>query len=425
MDSNTLAMAAALALLVRIGHTLHTLGCVRARNVAAVAARAALTTACIVLAVYLLGRGLSWLDGGASDVNQRRTMIGEDIPAGPRRIEGLGVFFASPTSFLSILALSLLPASLVEAATAERARVRGVILASLSLTLFVLPVLISAGWAATSSFDRPRGEGSYAASLSGVGRIWPVVAAHLVAGAGAIAIAKTIGGRSGKYNRDGSANLIPAHALPLIVGGDLLLLLGLPMMAAALAGDLAARVVNTLLAASAAALVAALMTRLRERRIDVQAAWQGVVGGAVAGSVSGAAYPTLAVSIGVFVGVLLPAVSRKLDLRWRVDEPTGLAAPHLLGALLGAVGAGIESALESGASTGSGMILGSIVACGCILAALLVAALAFVPALVLKQIGWLRVDEIAESEGLDLAQHDVNAYPDFQQTLIKSYHLRQ
>jgi ammonia channel protein AmtB len=30
-----------------------------------------------------------------------------------------------------------------------------------------------------------------------------------------------------------------------------------------------------------------------------------------------------------------------------------------------------------------------------------------------------------ELDGLDLAEHDLNAYPDFQQTTIKSYHLRE
>jgi ammonium transporter, Amt family len=30
-----------------------------------------------------------------------------------------------------------------------------------------------------------------------------------------------------------------------------------------------------------------------------------------------------------------------------------------------------------------------------------------------------------ELDGADLAEHDVNAYPDFQQNMIKSHHLRQ
>jgi ammonia channel protein AmtB len=53
---------------------------------------------------------------------------------------------------------------------------------------------------------------------------------------------------------------------------------------------------------------------------------------------------------------------------------------------------------------------------GVLVAALLAAARLFGP---------LRRREEEAFEGLDLAEHDVNAYPDFQQNLIRSYHLRE
>jgi len=43
----------------------------------------------------------------------------------------------------------------------------------------------------------------------------------------------------------------------------------------------------------------------------------------------------------------------------------------------------------------------------------------------LRNIAALRVREEDEFDGLDLAEHDIAAYPDFQQTTIKSYHLRE
>jgi ammonia channel protein AmtB len=43
----------------------------------------------------------------------------------------------------------------------------------------------------------------------------------------------------------------------------------------------------------------------------------------------------------------------------------------------------------------------------------------------LKMIGSLRVVEADEFDGLDIGEHDINSYPDFQQTTIKSYHLRE
>jgi ammonia channel protein AmtB len=45
--------------------------------------------------------------------------------------------------------------------------------------------------------------------------------------------------------------------------------------------------------------------------------------------------------------------------------------------------------------------------------------------LALKKLNMLRVTEADELDGLDIGEHDINSYPDFQQTTIKSYHLRE
>jgi hypothetical protein len=43
----------------------------------------------------------------------------------------------------------------------------------------------------------------------------------------------------------------------------------------------------------------------------------------------------------------------------------------------------------------------------------------------LKATTKIRASEADEFDGLDLAEHDIGAYPDFQQNTIKSYHLRE
>jgi ammonia channel protein AmtB len=45
--------------------------------------------------------------------------------------------------------------------------------------------------------------------------------------------------------------------------------------------------------------------------------------------------------------------------------------------------------------------------------------------LLLKRGPGVRAREADEFDGLDLAEHDIGSYPDFQQTMIKSYHLRE
>jgi Amt family ammonium transporter len=210
-----------------------------------------------------------------------------------------------------------------------------------------------------------------------------------------------------------------------MISGAVLLIVGVPMMAAAIPGDPAARFANALLAASAAALSGIAVEFRRHGRIDAAGPWGAALGGLVAGSLSGPALPFVAIVLGAIVGLLEPIFRRKLDLKLRIDEPSGLSLPHLLGGLAGAIGATLGAAVEGRVGAGEVALLSSIGFSAAIVVAVVGIVVAYLAATIVGKAGGLRVDKDAEAEGLDLARHDVNAYPDFQQTLIKSYHLRQ
>lgn len=400
MNVQLLAIIGALALLTRFGHTLHIMGAVRARSVAAVAARSLIGTASLVLLIFLVGYATA------------QARVDPEVAA----VDWMVVYFTTPGAFLAIVTAALLPASMIGGATAERARVLGSLLLVVFLTLAVLPSLAWAG-------------GKIAGPINGgaPGLLWPLIVSHLVAATAGLSLAWTIGPRTGKYNRDGSANFIPAHSLPTMITGDLLLLIGLPMMASAatFGAETGGRVVNALLGASAATVLASCASALRGRRFDVMQPWFAAIAGSVCGSISAPAAPLVAIAMGAVVGFLLPIVCVKTDLRLRIDEASGLALPHLLGAVGGAIGAvlGIQGDPDPSSRpvwVDVLLMLAAVVAV--VFGSLLATAL---PALVLHRLGWLRVGPEVENEGLDLGQHDINAYPDFQQTLIKSYHLRQ
>lgn len=400
MSPHLLAVLGTLALLTRFGHTLHIMGAVRARSVAAVAARSLIGTACLVLLTFLVGRTCAhFFDDPTSPGGSLVTS-----------------YFVSPGAFLAILSLAMLPASLIGGATAERARVRGLLLITLAVTFVIAPLL---AWTGLKIAGEIEGD------APSIGLLGPLIVAHLVAATSGLALARAIGPRVGKYNRDGSANFIPAHNLPLMLTGDLLLLIGLPMLAAALGDQPGSRVVNSLLAASAATLATVIVSTVRVGRFDIMQPWSAVIAGVVCGSLSAAEAPLLAIGLGTVVGLLLPVLSVKIDLRLHVDETSGLAVPHLLGATLGALGA--ATAPYFGSAEPPYPLWRALVAMlAAIIVILVVSVLATtLLALTLKRLGWLRVDEQVEQEGLDLGQHDINAYPDFQQTMIKSYHLRQ
>jgi len=83
---------------------------------------------------------------------------------------------------------------------------------------------------------------------------------HLAAGMSALAVAILVGPRTGKYNRDGSSNMIPGHSLPMASVGVIVMLVAWgPYVLGAGAlyrGFGVYGVVNVLLAGSAGALAA-------------------------------------------------------------------------------------------------------------------------------------------------------------------------
>jgi ammonium transporter, Amt family len=244
-------------------------------------------------------------------------------------------------------------------------------------------------------------------------------AIHLAAGMSALAVALVLGPRSGKYNRDGSSNMIPGHSLPLASVGVLMLLVAwLPYVIGASAANahLTGRTpANVLLAGAAAGLAALVSSVVRYGKGDVVLVYSGLLGGLVA--ITGAAnvLPTYgAVAVGAIAGLIVPYVMVHIDLRFKVDDPSGAVAIHGVGGLIGALVPGIYGIRQLGVQA-----LGALAIA--LLALLAVAGLL----VVLKKTVGIRSKEADEFDGLDLAEHDLNAYPDFQQTTIKSYHLRE
>jgi len=224
--------------------------------------------------------------------------------------------------------------------------------------------------------------------------------------------------------------MIPGHNLPLASVGVLVILAGWVayVAGAAFAHTLDLRTVapaalNVLLAASAGGLASLLFGEFRYGKPDVVLALSGMLGGLVAISAGAAALPTwAAVIIGAVAGLIVPATSVVIDLRARLDDPCALIAVTAVGGAWGTLAVGFFLPL-SAHLTRFELIAVQVVGIACIAAfSALVAIVVFV---LLKKTVGIRAREADEFDGLDLAEHDIGAYPDFQQTMIKSYHLRE
>jgi len=111
----------------------------------------------------------------------------------------------------------------------------------------------------------------------------------------------------------------------------------------------------------------------------------------------------------------------ELDLKFKLDDPISAVAIHGGGGAISLLLAGV---MLSGSLAHRAAQLG-YQAAGLLAMAILALAAAAPTYGILKATFGLRAKEADEYDGLDLGEIDMNAYPDFQQTMIKSYHMRE
>ena len=236
---------------------------------------------------------------------------------------------------------------------------------------------------------------------------------HSVGGWAALAGAILVGPRLGKYV-NGKIKPIMGHNLPLVVIGVFLLWLGWFGFngGSVLSADpaLVSYVLVTTSLAAAAGVVGAMLTSWTvQKKPDLSMVLNGCLAGLV-GITAGADVVSVpaAVLIGTVAGVLVVLSVLFFD-RIRIDDPVGALSVHLVCGIWGTLAAGIW---------GDGKSLGvqalGVVAYGvtCFAAAMAIFG-------ILKATIGLRVTREEEISGLDVGEHGMEAYPDFQGFLTK------
>jgi Amt family ammonium transporter len=236
-----------------------------------------------------------------------------------------------------------------------------------------------------------------------------------------------VGARAGKYNRDGSSNSIPGHALPMLGIGSLLIFVGwFPYLLGCTATHYQYGSDSIMLAGAGGVVGGLVFSHLRYRKPDVFFTCSGLVAALVAISPAAVAVSGIgAVSIGFVAGVIVPIAAVAVDMRARLDDPLGLIVIHGVGSIWGTLAAAFFVVLgpESGAVDHFRLL--AVQALGIVAVMVPTSIVAMIVFLGMKLLGNLRVPAADETDGLDIGEHDLNSYPDFQQTTIKSYHMRE
>ena len=349
---------------------------------------------------------------------------------------GVSVFFVIGTGFESLMTgagfapaagaggyvgwlygavFAMTAATIVSGAVAGRAKLRAYMTYTFLLAAVIYPMVTAMTWAAPETGLVEQLVGAPFADFAG-GMI-----VHGMGGIAGLTAAAVLGPRMDRYNTDGSVNVIPGHSMTFAVLGTLMLCFGWYGFNVGTAGafdlgdganTLSLVAMGTTIAMAAGAIGAAAVTWMQSGKVDTLYTANGMLAG-LAGIT---AIPNTTAWWGAFVvgglaGIQLPIVFDFVSERLKIDDVCAVFPVHgsagVLGTLLMPFVA-VPGAFE--ASVGTQFIAhltGVVIIGGWTLTATAVIWY------VLKALGQARVTPDHEQDGLDIAEHGVETYPEF------------
>ncbi len=304
-------------------------------------------------------------------------------------------------------------ATIVAGGMAERMKFQAYLIYSFVISAFIYPIvghwIWGGGWLSQIGFA------DFAGST----------VVHLTGGIAALVGTIMLGARLGKFNEDGSPNVIAGHSIPLASLGVFILWFGWfgfnPGSTLAVGdGSLIGRIaINTNLAAAMGGIMAMASVWKLFGKPDLSMAMNGALAGLVAVTAPCAFIdPWAAIAIGAVAGLLVVMAVVTLD-RLHIDDPVGAFPVHGINGIWGTLSIGIFGQKALGLA-GDGLVygggLGQLLTqlTGVAAAGLFVAlAMGLVFKLIDLFIG-LRVSRDEELKGLDIGEHGMESYAGFQ-----------
>ncbi len=243
---------------------------------------------------------------------------------------------------------------------------------------------------------------------------------HGMGGLIAFIAAWMVGPRYGKYNPDGSPNVIHGHNLLYIIIGTLTLIFGwFGFNAGSTLAVTELRVsiiaVNTILSAAAGSVTLLYLSLCITKKSDIIMACNGALAGCVAITASGAYVPHwAAIIIGVIAGLITRISLYSIETKLKVDDPVGAISVHGANGLWGLLSVGIFSDGSYGGVrgliTGSGwQLFAQFIACVSLVAWCF--SVGFLFFFIMKRFLGLRVPVNIERSGIDVYEHGTSCYP--------------
>jgi len=302
-------------------------------------------------------------------------------------------------------------ATIVSGLVAERVKFGEFVVFAVVLTAFIYPIAGSWKW-----------NGGWLDSLGFVDFAGSSIVHSVGAWAGLVG-AMLLGPRIGKYS-DGKPQAMPGHNMAIATLGALVLWIGWygfnPGSQLAMDQWVPYVAVTTTLAAAAGAIGATIVSTLTSGKPDLTMIINGILAGLVS-ITAGCGDMTLAGAwfAGLVGGIIVVFSVAALDAA-EIDDPVGAFSVHGVCGVWGTVVIGLWGTAVQGDGAGMGLFNGGGITL--LLVQALGAAAYAIWTLVTCWITWsiigglfggIRVSEEEETQGLDIGEHGMEAYPDF------------
>ena len=427
MDTMWVMIAAFLVFFMNLGFAMVETGLTRSKNSVNILAKNFIVFAIASISFYVIGFGLMFGNGsgfigkeglffiGGADTSP---LTGDAYQGAYSALSWTGVpLFAK---FFFQLVFAATAATIVSGAVAERIKFHSFIIFSFVLVAIMYPItghwIWGGGWLAAKGFW------DFAGST----------VVHSVGGWAALAGVILLGARTGKYREDGSTNPIFGHNMGLATLGALVLWFGWfgfnpgSTMAVGDGSAIAHVALTTNTSAVFAIATATIASWLIQKKPDLSMILNGALAGLVA-ITAPCAFVSVpaAAAIGSIAGVLVVGAVFFFD-KIKIDDPVGALSVHLVNGVFGTLAVGLWAKDGiTGAATGNGLFNGGgfslfltqLTGVAAVGGFTFIAS--FIIWFIIKKTLGMRVSKREEIVGLDIGEHGMKAYPDFQGFLTK------
>jgi len=294
--------------------------------------------------------------------------------------------------------------NIMSGGVSERAKIIPLALFAVVMSTLIYPIIVNWAWGSNMLENTILNLNMY--DLAGSTVI------HSTGGWALLAAILIMGNRKGRYNpKTGAIRVIPASNIPLVTLGAFLLWIGWFGFNGGSVGSIASKenanavaltILNTNTAGLAGAIIVGIFMQLKYKKLDITMILNGALGGLVAITAGPDLYDIYTpILIGAIGGILVVIAVPFFD-KLKLDDPVGALSVHLVNGIWGTLAVGIFT---------DKLFMDQLK--GVVVVAIFAFVASYIVLFTINKIIPLKATQDEETEGLDVHECGLEAYPEF------------